>query len=204
MISKMYTDYIKELPAPTSEQIKNYVEFVAREHSWYKHLPVDRSYTFMFYLDPNVVRKLVTIEEDTFFSKKTKFIFEKIEDDSFSKKRIEEYGYWRYNFIENNTLMESILSHEPNRYIGLNIIDSNKLKEPLSFKDLKDISCPIPKDLINKFSFNMSRYLHPTFNKMDDYFDEQFPEKSFSQMHKEIISDLNEHLTSIINTIYNS
>jgi len=200
MLPKTYTDFIKELPAPTSEQIKNFVELVAKDHSWYKHLPSDRTIPFIFYLDPNAARKLVTVEEDKLFSKKIKFKFEEIKDDNLIQEHINKFGYWRYNFSENNGLLEGLLQNNPNRYIGLNIVDSNRFSQPLTFSGLENILCPIPTELIKKFTFKMSHYLHPIFNESYDFFDDKFPEKSYAQMHKDIVIDLTEHLTSIVDT----
>ena len=189
---RTYTEFIKELPAPTSEQIKNFVELVAKDHSWYKHLPSERTIPFVFYLDPNADKRLVSLEEDGLFSKKLKFKFEEIEDEILAQEYINKYGYWRYNTLD-NVYTQSI---------GLNIIDNEKFLQPLSFSDLNNISCPIPKELIEKFTFNMSRYLHPVYKDSCDYFDDVNPEKSYAQMHNDIIFDLNMHLTSIVNLLY--
>lgn len=205
----MYCDLIKMLPAPTLEQTKNFVELVANDHSWYKHLPTDRTIPFVFYLDPNADKKLVTLEEENgLFSKKIKFKFEEIDDNKLAQEYINKYSYWRYNLLENHVsikgaLLKRLLQIDPNRYIGFNIIDNDRFLQPLSFSDFKDIFCPIPNELFSKLTFNMSRYLHPVYKDSCDYFDDGNPKKSYAQMHYEIIFDLTEHLTSIANTIYN-
>ena len=189
---KTYIDFIKELPAPTTEQIKNFVELVAKDHSWYKHLPSKRTIPFVFYLCPNAAIKLVALEENWLFSNKTKFKFEEIEDDKLAQQYINKYGYWRYNSLD-KVYRQSI---------GLNVIDNERFLQPLSFSDSNDILCLIPKELIEKFTFNMSRYLHPVYKDSCDYFDDDDFEKSYAQMHSDIIFDLNMHLTSIVNLLY--
>lgn len=51
-----YLDIIGQLPIPTAEQTRNFAEYVAGAHSWYKHLPVYPPAPFVFYLDPNAGR----------------------------------------------------------------------------------------------------------------------------------------------------
>jgi hypothetical protein len=207
-MAKTYTDFIKELSTPTIEQTNNFVQYVATLHSWYKHLPSERTIPFVFYFDPNVAKELVTLEEGGFFSKKIKFKFKEIEDGKLAQDYLTKFGYWRYNLLENNynlignnEVMEHLFQHEPNRHIGLNIIDYERFQQPLIFSNLKDIIYPIPKELIQRFTFNMSRYLHPTYKDSHDYFDNNYPEKSYAQMHKDIIKDLTEHLYSIVDFI---
>ncbi len=51
---KEYVDLLSDLPVPTTEQIKDFADYVSGAHSWYKHLPaVPPGAPFFFYLDPN-------------------------------------------------------------------------------------------------------------------------------------------------------
>lgn len=51
------TEYLKiarRLPRPTAQQLRDFADYVAQAHSWYKHLPLDTpGLPFVFYLDPN-------------------------------------------------------------------------------------------------------------------------------------------------------
>lgn len=50
-----YLELIRRHPRPTGDQIAAFVQFVATDHSWYKHLPrVGCGEPFFFYLDPHV------------------------------------------------------------------------------------------------------------------------------------------------------
>jgi hypothetical protein len=52
-----YLQLISHLPLPTVEQTQAFGERVAREHSWYKHLPVaPPGDVFLFFLDPQAGR----------------------------------------------------------------------------------------------------------------------------------------------------
>jgi hypothetical protein len=49
-----YPDAARRLPRPTVGQLCDFAEYVAQEHSWYKHLPlIAPGIPFVFYLDPN-------------------------------------------------------------------------------------------------------------------------------------------------------
>ena len=55
-----YRDVARQLPRPTEVQFRDFAEYIAEEHSWYKHLPVDApGAPFVFYLDPNAGRDLL-------------------------------------------------------------------------------------------------------------------------------------------------
>ena len=47
-----YLEMVRALPRPSLEQTYRFAWFVAEAHSWYKHLPADRTVPFVFYLDP--------------------------------------------------------------------------------------------------------------------------------------------------------
>ncbi len=92
-----YLDIIRRYPLPTAEQTRNFAEYVAHAHSWYKHLPVYPPVPFVFYLDPNAGRA-------TLMSKSGKLGFEDIVDESsrfhYTWQLTETYrsrlGYWNY------------------------------------------------------------------------------------------------------------
>ena len=49
-----YLEIVSTLPLPTSEQTNRFAEHVARNHSWYKHLPYfPPGASFVFFLNPN-------------------------------------------------------------------------------------------------------------------------------------------------------
>jgi hypothetical protein len=48
-----YRKVVRKLSRPTSVQIENFVQYVSKAHSWYKHLPLlPPGVPFVFYLDP--------------------------------------------------------------------------------------------------------------------------------------------------------
>jgi hypothetical protein len=58
-----YQKIIEKFSAPTIGQTEDFIDFVANDHSWYKHLPEGRLEPFIFYLDPNAGKQLEIIEE---------------------------------------------------------------------------------------------------------------------------------------------
>ena len=50
---------VRALPRPSLEQTYRFAWFVAEAHSWYKHLPADRTVPFAFYLDPYAGTNLI-------------------------------------------------------------------------------------------------------------------------------------------------
>ena len=36
---RQYIELVSDVPFPTHEQKENFIEYVSRAHSWYKHLP---------------------------------------------------------------------------------------------------------------------------------------------------------------------
>src|SRR4051812_13558723 len=61
-MSDAYLDLVSRLALPTLDQTARFVDFVARAHSWYKHIPVwPPGAPFTFFLDPNAGRSLVRL-----------------------------------------------------------------------------------------------------------------------------------------------
>jgi len=62
-----YFTLIRDLPLPTSEQRRNFVEYVSTAHSWYKHLPhYLPGEPFYFYLDRFSAWSLVALEDGSY------------------------------------------------------------------------------------------------------------------------------------------
>lgn len=58
-----YRELVRRHPRPTDDQIRAFATFVGRDHSWYKHLPMDgMGEPFFFYLDPHVHALLIQTE----------------------------------------------------------------------------------------------------------------------------------------------
>lgn len=202
---------IYQLHKPTPEQTLNFVQKVAVDHSWYKHLSATRSTLFYFYLDPNVEREIITTEKRKLFGKEVLFNIKNPQEDIPAKEYQKKYGCWKYYIWSyDNTPTKFyydylirhpnfMLIHYPKIEIGLNIIDPQEIIEPLQISKLKTVLQPIPDDWLNKILFKMSRYIHPVFKNIVDLFDDEYPEKSYAQMHNEIISELTNHLISLTN-----
>jgi len=58
-----YIELARELPVPTTEQTRQFAEYVTSAHSWYKHLPLLETCPFAFYLDPNAGRAMIDTPE---------------------------------------------------------------------------------------------------------------------------------------------
>ena len=62
-----YLALIRDLPLPTSEQRRNFVEYVSTAHSWYKHLPPFLpGEPFYFFLDKFSAWDLVALEDGAY------------------------------------------------------------------------------------------------------------------------------------------
>jgi hypothetical protein len=62
-----YRALVRELPLPTSEQRRDFVEYVSRAHSWYKHLPhYLPGEPFYFFLDKFSAWDLVALEDGSY------------------------------------------------------------------------------------------------------------------------------------------
>jgi hypothetical protein len=49
---RQYIDLVSDVPLPTQQQKENFIEYVSRAHSWYKHLPVyPPGVPFYFFID---------------------------------------------------------------------------------------------------------------------------------------------------------
>ena len=184
-----YKNSMQNLPMPTIGQTEKFIDFVANNHSWYKHLPEERLEPFIFYLDPNAGKILERIEEKEIFNNKKHYCFKEMSSPNYQTS----YGTWQYytncysvNFIPNSD--GSISDTRP--LIGLNIIN------------IEGEANEIPEEVINHGTFMMSRYLHKrAFENAHNYSDENGI--SFAENHKIIISELKQHLSSFLNFIYN-
>lgn len=58
-----YAEIARKLPKPTRGQMRAFAEFVSGAHSWYKHLSLRVPYPFVFYLDPNAGRDMVSVSD---------------------------------------------------------------------------------------------------------------------------------------------
>jgi hypothetical protein len=117
-----YKNSMQNLPMPTIGQTEKFIDFVANNHSWYKHLPEERLEPFIFYLDPNAGKLLERIEERESFNNKKHYCFKEMSSSNYQTS----YGTWQYytncysvNFIPNSD--GSISDTRP--LIGLNIIN---------------------------------------------------------------------------------
>jgi hypothetical protein len=62
-----YLALMRDLPLPTSEQRRNFVEYVSSAHSWYKHLPrFLPGAPFYFYMDKFAGCECVSLEDGSF------------------------------------------------------------------------------------------------------------------------------------------
>lgn len=177
------------LPKPSENQTENFIDFVANDHSWYKHLTDERKEPFIFYLDPNAGKTLEKFSSKGFFKKVEHFKFLENKHNYY----LIRYGCWQYfttkytaNFIPNSN--GSIRDSRP--FIGLQIID----KEGKSHK--------LPEAIIKQGEFLMSRFLHKSaFESAHSYFDNDGI--SYAGKHKDLIAELRQHLNSILKFIYN-
>lgn len=82
-----------DLPIPTDQQCKNFVDYVANAHSWYKHLSYKTPTPFIFFLEPFVMMyhlKDGSVEEVT--DKKSLFHYSEMLTSDYQEK----YGRWTY------------------------------------------------------------------------------------------------------------
>ncbi len=176
-------DYKKSLigtPKPTIKQTENFINAVADDHSWYKHLPDQRLEPFIFYLTPNAN---VTVKNVTENEKVTDFKSKE------NPSNIDDtpIGNWQYvrpikdsqNFTQNSN--ESL--------IELDIIDN----EGNSHK--------MPQAIFTQGKFMMSKFLHKrAFENAFEYIDNDGI--SFADKHKALINELRLHLNSFVAYIY--
>lgn len=93
-----YRDLVAPLPRPTAQQTDAFVEYVARAHSWYKHLPTaPPGAPFVVFLDPNAGRALVRTADG-----RTEYRDRDDERDRFhhtwmfTREYREQFGHWHY------------------------------------------------------------------------------------------------------------
>jgi hypothetical protein len=185
-----YKRIMQDFAIPTIGQTENFIDFIARDHSWYKHLPEDRLEPFFFYLDPNAGRPLCKVEEKGLFRRKKYYSFKEVSSNSYQRY----YGTWHYytnkytvNFIpqEDNSIRDS------RPFIGLNIING------------KGEAQKIPEEVITQGKFMMSKFLHKrAFKDTHNFYDSNGI--SFAENHKILVADLKQHLCSFLSFIYDT
>lgn len=80
-----------DLPLPSEEQTKNFLDYVSTAHSWYKHLDRKKFTPFYFYLDPYVMmihHDNGSVEE----AKERGFHYSTMPTSQYRQN----YGYWNY------------------------------------------------------------------------------------------------------------
>ncbi len=176
------------LTRPSEEQTENFIDFVANNHSWYKHLTNERKASFFFYLDTNAGKTLEKVTSKGFLKKVEHF---KYLENKHNHYQI-HYGFWQYfttkytaNFIPNSN--GSIRDSRP--FIGLQIVDEEgKLHK-------------LPEAIIKQGEFLMSRFLHKSaFEDAHTFFDNDGI--SYADKHKDLIAEFRQHLNSTLKFIY--
>ena len=169
---------------PSNRQTLNFINFVANDHSWYKHLNEERSDIFIFYLDPYVGDPL--------------FVSETAQGNRYTRKRDilnrhqSSYGFWNYytdqysfNYIPNSDGSFS----DSRAFIGLHLVDEVGLMSQ------------IPDEVISIGDFRMSRYLHKrAFENATKYLASDG--MTYAEKHRILIKELEEHLNTILDRIY--
>jgi hypothetical protein len=177
-------DYKKSLigiPKPTIEQTENFINAVADDHSWHKHLPDQRLEPFIFYLTPNAnvtIKNITENEKNTDF--KSKENTRNIDNSTF--------GNWQYIRIEND-------------YQSNFTQNSNEVLIELEIIDNEGNSHKMPEAIFTQGKFMMSKFLHKrAFENAFDYIDNDGI--SFADKHKALINDLRLHLDSFVTFVY--
>ena len=171
-----YLSLISLHAKPTEAQTERFIAFVANDHSWYKHLPLDRSEPFHFYFDPNVGLRLERITSGIENPPIEGFHFQSNTTNVYQEK----YGIWQY-FTTRYTVNYSANSenqiHDPRPFLGLRVADSNGVAQSL------------PEEILTQGKFMMSRFLH---------------QNAFSgtKEHTELIADLKKHLQTLVHFIF--
>ncbi|MFN5735583.1 MAG: hypothetical protein ACK444_06015, partial [Flavobacteriales bacterium] len=109
---------------PTEAQTERFIALVANEHSWYKHLPIDRSEPFHFYFDPNAGAVLERISSGKSIPQSERFHFRS----DTTKPYQERYGIWQYfttRYTVNYSANTENHIHDPRPFLGLRVADSN-------------------------------------------------------------------------------
>lgn len=182
-----YKNLIKNHAKPTEWQTTHFIEFVARDHSWYKHLPRKREVPFQFYLDPNAGKKVERITKESFFKKTVSYRFAVTPNDHQSS-----YGLWQY-YTERYTVKHMLDSDgflaDARPLIGLNLINEHWQYESL------------PDEIIERGQFMMSAFLHrPAFKNCHNYFDDNGV--SFAENHRLLMEELRKQLDDFIEFVY--
>ena len=186
-----YKEIVRTLPKPEPYQIDNFIEMVSMDHSWYKHLSIRRDTPFVFVLNPNAGRKLLNVKRNDLNRELDCFEFDVDERNRYQ----ERFSHWQY-FTKEYTVTNMPNLHGDNResgnFIGLRIVN-----------DL-GIAMSIPKEVIKRGTFLMSRYLHGLmYEQGDNYFDDPtLPNISWTKKHDDLINELRVHLLTLTDLIY--
>jgi hypothetical protein len=175
-----YKDCVTRLRRPTNEQTTNFIEFVGRDHSWYKHLPENREAEFIFYLDVNAGKKLIEVKKERYYF-----------DEESGKKYQSRFGHWNYFatlYTVNYIPLEDGSIRDPRPIVGLNLIDNHGTRKPF------------PNEVAEMGTFYVSRYLH---NEFSTSIVKSTPtELSSADKHEILINDIKGHLLFILDNIY--
>ena len=167
--TRSFESLVECLTIPSYKQTLRFINFVSNDHSWYKHIGIHREKPFVFYLDPNVGRSLLTPNKDP---KLLEFL--PFEEDKDAHNYISRFGYWNYytegytaNFIPNaNATMK-----DSRPYLELNILDPNgKL-------------VPIPEAVVSAGKLQLSGFLHGGLKERPE--------------HLSLIAGLEQHLNNL-------
>jgi hypothetical protein len=181
MTLEHYKKSLIRTPKPTIKQTENFIDFVADDHSWYKHLPDQRLEPFIFYLTPNANLTIKNITEN---QKVTDFKSKE------NTRNIDNspFGNWKYIRIVND-YQSNFTQNSNESLIELEIIDN----EGNSHK--------MPEAIFTQGKFMMSKFLHKrAFENAFDYIDNDGI--SFADKHRALINDLRLHLNSFVAYIY--
>jgi len=172
-----YTEYqniVRKINKPTSEQTANFIEFVSKDHSWYKHLTDKREMIFVFYLNPDVGKTLQSVKKKWFIFETEHFYFDETKFNDYQAK----FGHWDY--------FTAGIFFWPHK--NLFIVNEQGARQS------------IPEEVLKMGQFLMSRYLYKMFASELNYADSDGI--SYAEKHKIIINDLKNHLHLIADTIH--
>jgi hypothetical protein len=89
-----YRELLPHIPTPTAEQTSRFADFVARAHSWYKHLPLfPPGAPFCFFLDPHAGEEMVVTRDRCSFRDTTQLFHHCLVP---TAEYHERYGYWQF------------------------------------------------------------------------------------------------------------
>lgn len=99
-----YVEACRVLPVPSQKQMRNFVDHVARAHSWYKHLPlIPPGSHFCFFLDPNSGCDLVIARGKTRYRQRRKRGFHY--SDLPTRHYRKSFGYLEYSTRSGTTVL---------------------------------------------------------------------------------------------------